>query len=862
MVELETGKKIKRLRSDNGGEYVNHDFENFLVESGIKFDRTVPYTPQQNGVAERANGTIFNTARCLLFDAKLPKEFWAEAVSHAVYLRNRSPSSSLTDSVPQGAYTSVPPRMDHLRVFGCQCWPLVQKEHRTKLDPRAKRMIFLGYKEGTKGYRLYDAVERKMVISRDVLRFDEDIPGNCDETVKGTSLAQEWETVGDIAGNLEAVGAGQREDEEGQDPDRFPTPEPAMAPIPPPFLSPSPSPDPSTAQAPTPPPSDSDQDDHDEDSDGQSPPLARKDSVESSHSENRRSTRTIRRPGQWWKATASVPAIQCGEDSDGASEPVAEAHSTTMASDVPHGYRQATAQPEIWGSAIKAEQDSLLAAGTFIKVPYSSLPPGTPIVRSHYLFSNKLDSEGALVKRKCRIVANGSTQEKGVNYDEVYAPTQHRVTLRVLLSLICREDLEADQTDVRTAFLNGDLQQTVHMHIPEGMKTGEDEDMVALLKKSLYGLKQAANAWYKCFDGWIIESGFKHATADLCLYLFRKSDSFIWLAIHVDDSVLISNNRAELDGFKCSFAKRFNLDDRGALQYFLGMQIKRDRQKSLLWISQQRYLTDVLARFNMSDCNSVSTPMDPGYQFSPATDEEYEAVKDFPFQQVVGSLQYATLVSRPDFQFAVNKLGQSNAKWNQAAVSAAKHLLRYVAGTLDLSLCYGLDKSALSLIGYADADYAGCKVTRRSTTGYAFFVGGDLFSWKSKRQPTVAQSTCEAEYMSCGNAAKEAVWLERLLTDLDRKPSGPVPLFNDNTGCVSNCSHVGNHDSMKHVDVLHHAIRELTERKKISVTRVGTKDMKADVFTKPLPRLVHEQQVDMLGLRRYGSPLSSGSVKK
>lgn len=201
---------------------------------------------------------------------------------------------------------------------------------------------------------------------------------------------------------------------------------------------------------------------------------------------------------------------------------------------------------------------------------------------------------------------------------------------------------------------------------------------------------------------------------------------------------------------------------------------------------------------------------------------------------------------------ACTKFAQYNNAWGPAQVTAAKHYLRYIKGTLSLALCFGLHPDAPLLEGYVDADWAGCLDTRRSTTGYAFFVHGDLVSWKSKRQPTVAQSSCEAEYMATADAAKEATWLKSMMKDFKHPLSSPVVLHNDNFGAVTLTSHPGQHDRTKHIDVKHHFIREQVASRNILVKHRSGNDMPADILTKPLSRDKIRQYTLALGLRPVG----------
>ena len=832
------------FQTDNGTETKNRSLTDFLESDGVKRRFIVPHAHEQLGVAERMNYTLCDMARTMLADSGLPLELWAEAIQHAAYVRNHCPTVAVSDGVPAGVYHGEIPDCSHFRVFGARVfYALLKHQQPTKFSPRGKMGFFVGFPPGIKGYRVYSPDTKKIVIIRDVLYWDESFTAESNKANLQLSLpermqvverllvqeasdsgntvgaARDVEDVGEDAGPVGDVGENGRANGEGQEEPAEglgDTPEASATPEPLPAVHPR-----RSARQPT-------------------PPVLYGNMV---------SSQTSRKPFTELNLSDSEPE----DEADLSSFSMAEANNAETSSlAVPRSYYAAVRCGNLWETSIQAEQDALTQAGTFVKVPRSSLAPDDPIVKSLYIFSNKLDADGNLVKRKTRIVADGSTQVKGINYDETYAPVQNRTTTRILLSFIAKEDLEADQCDINTAFLNASLKEKVYMEIPAGMRSGDDEDMVALLKKSLYGLKQAPKEWNAMYDGWILAYGFQHATADICLYLFVKGKDFIWVTIHVDDSIICANSVAAKNDFKKAMGTRFKMDDRGPISYFLGVQIKRDRQKRLIWLCQSKYLRESLERYNMVNCNPVSTPMDPGSRLDVPTDEDFAACSSFPYQNVVGTMQYAAQVTRPDIAFATNKLAQFNAKWGRAQIAAAKHLLRYIKGTVDLGLCYGLIQDAPLVIGYVDADYAGDLVTRRSTTGYVFMVNGDCTSWRSKRQPTVAKSTTEAEYMASADSAKEAVWVKRLLGDISRPVDGSLPLKNDNFGNICLGDHPGNHDRTKHIDIHHHFIREKIEAGVLSMTHCPTAENTADILTKPLPRELFMKHRHTLGLRKFG----------
>ena len=312
-------------------------------------------------------------------------------------------------------------------------------------------------------------------------------------------------------------------------------------------------------------------------------------------------------------------------------------------------------------------------------------------------------------------------------------------------------DLEGDQVDIVAAFLNGDLEEVIYMDPPEGSDLPNGK--VLRLRKSLYGLRQSPRCFNKAFDKWLQEQGFKAAKADPCLYTrLSPNGNFIMLSIHVDDQLIASNSRPALDQFKAELNAQFECQDSGAAGHFLGFNIHRNRSERKLYISQEHYMEALLDRFDLSDCNPCKIPLPSGFRPLPATDDKFALAKHRPYPQIVGSILYASTVSRPDLAQPASVLSRFISKWNKSHYQAAKHLLRYIRGTSDLCLVFDGNCGKRIIQGYADAEWGGDLDTRRSTTGYLFRVYGGVVAWKSRRQPTFALSTTEAEYMASADA--------------------------------------------------------------------------------------------------------------
>jgi hypothetical protein len=352
---------------------------------------------------------------------------------------------------------------------------------------------------------------------------------------------------------------------------------------------------------------------------------------------------------------------------------------------------------------------------------------------------------------------------------------------------------------------------------------------------------------------------FKRIQCDYGVYIkWNKSTQFI-ISVYVDDLMLVCKDLNEIIQMKAKLSKQWEMSDLGELHHILGIGVRRDRAKRLIYLEQSRYISDVLERFNMCDCKPVATPCDSSFvlskSMSPVNVEEQEAMKGVPYSSGVGTLMYAMTATRPDIAFAVSTLSAFMANPGEKHWIALKRVLRYLQGTRNYCLVLGGSKVELS--AWCDADWANDKDTRRSVTGYIFKLGDGVISWQSKRQATVAMSSTEAEYMSASHAAREAAFLHQLLSELGYKQSS-VTLHCDNQSCIALISNPTYHQRSKHIDVQHHFVREKVEIGDITMKYVPTEQMVADALTKALPRVKHEWCMEALGLSTCSQ---SGSVE-
>ncbi|KAH9665312.1 hypothetical protein KPL70_020298 [Citrus sinensis] len=778
LVETQTGRKIKVLRSDNGGEYTSDPFLQVCQNEGIKRHFTVRHTPQQNGVAERMNRTLLEKVRCMLSNAGLDKKFWAETVSYASHLVNRLPSAAIGGKTPMEMWSGKHAQdYDSLRVFGCPAYYHVKDG---KLDPRARKSIFVGFKSGVKGFKLWDLEDKKFVCSRDVT-FDEAsmIKASSSQQVenKTTEVLQRVEfdatpyvPVSSTSKNGSTMEVTPKVEEEVVSSD-VPQNEETI-------------------------------DDVDDDD----------------FIATRRPRREIKKPGWLTKDMVVAYALPVIDD------------------DIPNTFGEALRNNESdqWKIAMEEEMKSLNQNQTWELV---KLPKGKRAIGNKWVYTKKQGSSNQTTPRyKARLVAKGFAQKEGIDYNEVFSPVVKHTSIRILLALVAEYELELAQLDVKTAFLHGDLEEEIYMIQPCGFKVAGNENHVCRLIKSLYGLKQSPRQWYKRFDQFIQGQKFTRSEHDHCVYFRRLSDgAFIYLLLYVDDMLIASKNRDEIERLKKQLASEFEMKDLGDAQRILGMEIRRDKKNGSVWLTQKSYLKKVLERFGMDDkTKPVCTPLAPHFKLSssscPRSQEERDYMARVPYASAVGSLMYAMVCTRPDISQAVSMVSRYMHNPGKNQWLAVKWILRYLYGTVDVGLLFKKD-CGQQCVGYCDSDFAGDLDKRRSTTGYVFTLGGGPVSWRSILQSTIALSTTEAEYMAATEAVKEAIWLKGLLGDLGVIQEN-IAVFCDNQSAIFLAKNQTYHARTKHIDVKYHYVREIIESGVVLLRKIDTKDNPSDMLTK------------------------------
>ena len=518
----------------------------------------------------------------------------------------------------------------------------------------------------------------------------------------------------------------------------------------------------------------------------------------------------------------------------------------------PITYEEAVSCPqsELWLDAMRDEIQSMRHNGVWELI---ELPEGQRPIGCKWVYKTKRDSKGKVEKFKARLVAKGFTQREGVDYEATFSPVSSKDSFRVIMALVAHFDMELHQMDVKTAFLNGDLNEEVYMIQPEGFVANDSGKLVCRLKKSIYGLKQASRQWYLKFHSVVTSYGFVENKVDQCIYCKVSGRKFIFLILYVDDILLASSDLGLLHETKRMLSNNFDMKDLGEASFVLGIEIHRNRSCRLLGLSQRAYVDRVLERFSMQLCKPGIAPVCKGDKLSlaqcPQSEIEKAQMKNIPYASALGSIMYAQVCTRPDIAFATGLLGRYQSNPGHDHWVAAKKVMRYLKRTKDYMLIYKHVQD-LQLVGYSDSDFAGCQDEKKSTTGYIFKLAGGAVSWKSEKQKLIASSTMQAEFVACFSATTQAIWLRNLIKELtvfdfvDR----PIQLYCDSNSTVLFINNNRGLKGSKHMEVKYLTIKEKVQNGDVAVEHISTDDMIADPLTKGLRPCVFERHVINMGL--------------
>nr|AAS01934.1 putative Integrase core domain containing protein [Oryza sativa Japonica Group] len=756
-VENQLDRKIKRLRSDRGGEFFSNEFDLFCEEHGIIHERSPPYSPESNGIAERKNRTLTDLVNAMLDTAGLPKAWWGEALLTSNHVLNRVPNRN-KDKTPYEIWIGRKPSLSYLRTWGCLAKVNVPITKKRKLGPKTVDCVFLGYAHHSIAYRFLivksevpDMHVGTIMESRDATFFESFFPMK--DTHSGSNQPSEI-----IPSSI------------------------------------------------TPP----EQTEHTHEL------VSEEDVSEAPRKSKRQRT-----------------AKSFGDD-----------FTVYLVDDTPKSISEAYASPDAdyWKEAVRSEMDSIIANGTWevTERPYGCKPVGCK-----WVFKKKLRPDGTIEKYKARLVAKGYTQKEGEDFFDTYSPVARLTTIRVLLSLAASHGLLVHQMDVKTAFLNGELDEEIYMDQPDGFVVEGQEGKVCKLLKSLYGLKQAPKQWHEKFDKTFTSAGFAVNEADKCVYYRHGGGEGVILCLYVDDILIFGTNLEVINEVKSFLSQNFDMKDLGVADVILN--IKLIRGENGITLLQSHYVEKILNRFGYIDSKPSPTPYDPSLLLRK---NKRIAGNQLEYSQIIGSLMYLASATRPDISFVVSKLSRFTSNPGDDHWRALERVMCYLKGTVELGLHYTGYPAVLE--GYSDSNWISDVDEIKATSGYVFTLGGGAVSWRSCKQTILTRSTMEVELTALDTATVEAEWLRDLLMDLPvvEKPVPAILMNCDNqTVIVKVNSSKDNMKSSRHVKRRLKSVRKLRNSGVITLDYIQTARNLADPFTKGLSRNVINNASKEMGLR-------------
>jgi Reverse transcriptase (RNA-dependent DNA polymerase)/GAG-pre-integrase domain len=685
--------KIKCLCTDRGGEYLGNEFSAHLRSAGTIRRLTVHDTPEHNGVSERLNRTIMEKVHAMLHDSGLPKFLWAEAVAHAVYIKNRTWTRTIGNTTPYEIMYGQKPNLANLQPWGCKV--RVHRPVESKLEGRSQIGRWMGFDEETKdGHRIYWPEKRKVSVERNV-RFNFEP----EEVIVGSLLL---EGEDEDSKRLAAI-EPETTDQHNQ-------------------LNPSMTTDSGNFQIET-----------------ENRPISpENDPIEAEVTEGR--GRRIRRETEYVRLLRTGSAVTGyrkeilpkGMQHGAPKEPAPDVdHAMATVIESAQGltpkYAEARRRPDWprWEEAIKKELRGLETSGTWCLV---ERPPNANVVDSKWVLRIKKNAAGEIDKYKARLVARGFTQIYRVDYYETYSPVARLASFRLLMAIAARNGWTLNNFDFDQAFLNSILgdDEVIYMEQPPDYQTKDRREWVWRLLRSLYGLKQGSKNWYDTLHKAMLELGFTRSEADYGVFFKRVGKDVIIVAVHVDDGMVTGNNVSLIKRFKEDINEKYKITDLGPVYSLLGIKVTRDLANKTISLSQQAYVEAIVTKFNFDDLKPSAIPMDPSAPLSksqsPTLLDDIAKMRNVPYREAVGSLMYAAMGTRPDIAFATSTVAQYSENPGWKHWEAVKRIFRYLSGTRNLQLTYGGEERGL--IGYVDADGAS-QDHRRAISGYVFMVDGE-----------------------------------------------------------------------------------------------------------------------------------------
>ncbi|KAJ0901311.1 putative RNA-directed DNA polymerase [Helianthus annuus] len=843
--------------------------EEYCDERGILHEFSAPYTPQQNGVAERKNRTLIETARTMLADSKLPINFWAEAVSAACYTLNRVLTVKKFNKTCFELINKRKPNLKYLEPFGSPCTVI---EPNGKLGPKNFEGIFVGYSGPTR--RVFVPSAKRIIEAANVecqgYTMPPQNPGdswrfNYDKLWESFDMREESEEEEDFFDELDIL----REYESSL---RFPAEYSSR----PRETSNDDEAGPSNAGEHDDEVAPGNQSEVNDDQEAENMPVFDHGDSDLEGEQIQLSSQTnqvgeqdaeqnvtnlegnVEVPSEVMPRTLSyhpeeliIGELQSGVRTRRQIDQGLTCFYSTVAplqtefslscfiSQVePRTYKEALTE-DSWVIAMQEELSQFEKLGVWKLV---DLPDGQRKINTKWVFKCKRDDRGVVVRNKARLVVQGFSQQEGIDFTEVYAPVARLEAIRIFLAFASWKNFKVFQLDVKSAFLYGKVKEEVYVGQPPGFTDPIHKNKVYLLDKALYGLHQAPRAWYETLSQHLLANQFIRGKVDATLFTKVVDGHLLIVQIYVDDIIFGSTNEKLCKDFEQVMKQKFEMSSMGEMKFFLGLQVEQLPEG--IFIHQTKYVHDILEKFGMSSSTPAATPLATNHGIHP--DLTGDRVDETLYRSMIGSLMYLT-ASRPDIMYPTCLAARFQSNPRESHMIIVKRILRYLKGTPTLGLWYPR-KGDFTLEGFSDSDFGCCKVNAKSTTAGCQFFGPRLVTWQCKKQTSVALSTCEAEYVSASSCCSQILWIQQQMRDYGLQFLD-TPLFVDNEAVINITKNPVHHAKTKHIEIRHHFIRDCFEKKLIRIEKIHTDEQKADLHTKAFDKNRFQYLLKLNGMK-------------
>ncbi|GKA33598.1 putative ribonuclease H-like domain-containing protein [Tanacetum coccineum] len=849
-LENQLNHKVKIIRSDHGTEFKNHAMNVFCAKKWIKREFSVARTPQQNSVAERKNKTLIEAARTMLADSLLPIPFWAEAINTACYVLNRVLVTKPQNKTPYDLLIGKPPSISFMRPFGCLLTILNTLDPLGKFDGKSDEGYLLGYSTSSKAFRVYNKRTKRVEESLhiDFLEDQPNVAGNGPDWMFDLDfLTNIMNYIPVSIENQVIVDAGIQEPYvAGSSGNNKETPQEYILLLLHPH-GPRISVKDVVLDAKEKPSENATKDKDVQDSEDVAEKeeqhnlteteqalkddleklvtqemiaKAMDDATRQAFEEEKNNIASTKRAAQ----ATSINKLNTGRQSVGTANT-----SYVSVASTPTG---------IFSGAYDDEDKGAEAYFNNMDNTIDVSPIPTLRIHKDHLKGQILGDPKSAVQTRGKIQKASSAQqalgkrqlaqngpEEGIDYDEVFAPVARIEAIRLFLAFASYMGFPVYQMDVKSAFLYDTIEEEVYVHQPLGFVDPAYPHKVYKVVKALYGLHQTPRAWYETLSSFLLENGFRKGTIDKTLFIKKNKSDIMLVQVYVDDIIFGSTKQSMCTEFEDCMHKRFQMSSMGELTFFLGLQVKQ--QPDGIFISQDKYVVDVLKKFDFLSIKIATTPVESNKPL--VKDEHGIDIDVHVYRSKIDSLMYLT-ASRPDIMFVVCACARHQVHSKASHLNAVKMIFRYLKHQSKLGLWYPRN-SPFELEAFSDSNYRGASLDRKSTTGGCQFLGRRLISWQCKNQTIMANSTTKAEYVAAANYCGQVLLIQNQMMDYGFNFMN-TKIHIDNKSTISVIKNPVSHSRTKHIEIRFHFIRDCYEKRLIEVIKIQTDNNVVDLLTK------------------------------